>query len=281
MWTTLALVMLVSLAPAAGKKKPKAKAKAKAAVTATTPAPGATTDGGAATTPKPEPEPAPAATLLLADADRARGGLKEGVTWLVELNATEDGDSTSRTYLVKARGDDCIAEATAPARTKGELMLFNDRTLWFVKPGVRKPVSISARQKLSGDAANGDIASTQYARDYEGTVVGDDTVGEVPTWKLELKARATNVTYDRIRYWISKTGHLGLKAEFLTVGGEVFKTATFEYGNKLKTGGGEYDFVSTMTIRDPATSNTTLLKFGTPRAETHPPTIFNVNNLVR
>ena len=50
-------------------------------------------------------------------------------------------------------------------------MLFNDRTIWFIKPGLRKPVSISARQRLVGDAANGDIATTNYARDYDGATL--------------------------------------------------------------------------------------------------------------
>ena len=59
-------------------------------------------------------------------------------------------------------------------------MLFNDRIIWFVKPGLRRPVSISARQRLSGDAANGDIASTNYARDYEGTLAGEEAVNGEP-----------------------------------------------------------------------------------------------------
>ena len=92
----------------------------------------------------------------------------QGITWNVTVQATEDGDTTTRTFLVKARGDDALVESLAPPRYKGEIMLFNDRTIWFVKPGLRKPVSISARQRLSGLAANGDIASTNYARDYDG-----------------------------------------------------------------------------------------------------------------
>jgi hypothetical protein len=170
----------------------------------------------------------------------------------------------------------------APTRHKGEIMLFNDRTIWFVKPGLRRPVSISARQRLHGDAANGDIASTNYARDYEGTVVGDDTIGGQPVWRLDLKARARNVTYDRIRYWISKKGHLGVKAEFLTVGGDLFKSATFEYGNRARTPAGEFEFVSRMIITDATGAGTvTAIGFGPPRLETHPPSMFNINNVVR
>jgi outer membrane lipoprotein-sorting protein len=231
--------------------------------------------GAAAQTPPP-------ADRLLRDADRARGGLATGITWTATVETTGDGAGAPRTFLVKARGDDALVEALAPARNKGEIMLFNDRTIWFVKPGLRRPVSISARQRLHGEAANGDIASTNYARDYEGTVVGEETIGGQPAWKLELKARGRNVTYDRIRYWVSKKGHLGVKAEFLTVGGDIFKSATFDYGNRARTPAGEFDFVSRMVITDATGAGTvTTIAFGPPTVETHPPSMFNINNVVR
>lgn len=225
---------------------------------------------------------APTADRLLKDADRARGGLAEGITWNATVETTEEGATTSRSFLVKARGNDALVEALAPARYKGEIMLFNDRTIWFVKPGLRRPVSISARQRLHGDASNGDIASTNYARDYEGTIVGEEAVEGVPTFKLELKARAKNVTYDRIRYWISKQAHLGVKAEFLTVGGSIFKAARFDYGNTMKSPAGVFDFISRMVIRDATGAGTvTTISFGQPRADAHPVSMFNINNVVR
>ncbi|MGE3840932.1 MAG: outer membrane lipoprotein-sorting protein [Vicinamibacterales bacterium] len=227
-------------------------------------------------------QPVPAAEQLLKDADRARGGLAEGITWNATVETTEEGRTSSRTFLVKARGNDALVEALAPPRYKGETMLFNDRTIWFVKPGLRRPVSISARQRLHGDAANGDIATTNYARDYEGTVAGEEAVDGEATFKLELKARTRNVTYDRIRYWISTRAHLGVKAEFLTVGGDVFKTARFEYGNTMKSPAGAFDFVSRMIIKDETGAGTsTTITFGQPRADVHPPSMFNINNVVR
>ncbi len=219
---------------------------------------------------------------ILRDSDRLRGGLKDGITWTIEVESTEDGVTTKHSYLVKSRGDDALAETLSPPRAKGEKMLFNDRTLWFLKPGLKKPVSISARQKLSGQAANGDIASTNYARDYDATLAGDDTVAGTPCWRLELKAKAGNVTYDRIRYWVSKDQRRALKAEFLTVSGELFKSATFEYGNVATLAGAPVDFIKAMTIKDAMGSEAmSVLRFGPPKAEAHAPSIFNVNNVVR
>jgi len=228
------------------------------------------------------PAGAPSAAALLRDADRARGGLEQGVTWTLEVESTEEGVTRRRTFLVRARGVDALAEGVAPARTKGEIFLFNDRSLWFLRPGQRRPISISARQRLQGEASNGDVASTNYARDYAGQVVGEELVGDEPAWKLELQALRPDVSYDRIRYWVSKRRHLGLKAEFLTVGGECFKTATFDYANQVVVAGQEVPLVSRMTIRDAmGAGNLTVLHYRAPRAERHAPSLFNINNVVR
>jgi len=229
---------------------------------------------------------APAATpdpvALLRDSDRARGALPQGVTWTVKLTSQDEGTTKTKTMIVRARGVDALAETIAPPRNKGEIVLFNDRALWFVKPGLRRPVSISARQRFQGDASNGDIASTNYARDYTPTIVGEEEVAGEPTWRLDLVAKASDVTYDRIRFWISKRRHLGVKAEFLTVGGDLFKTATFEYANRVRVGRETIDFVSRMVIRDAmGTGSVTTLTFSSPRAEPHAPSLFNVNNVVR
>jgi hypothetical protein len=228
------------------------------------------------------PAGAPDAALLLRDSDRARGALPQGITWTVELASQDEGTTKTKTMIVKARGVDALAETIAPPRSKGELVLFNDRALWFLKPGLRRPVSISARQRFQGDASNGDIASTNYARDYAGTVVGEEVVAGEPAWRLDLVAKGSDVTYDKIRYWVSKGRHLALKAEFLTVGGDLFKTATFEYGNRIRVSGATWDFVSRMTIKDAmGTGSVTTLTFSSPRPEAHAPSLFNVNNVVR
>ena len=225
---------------------------------------------------------APDASQLLKDADRARGAVGEGISWDIDVQTFDDGSTSQVTYKVKVKGVDALAEALKPARNKGETMLFNDRNLWFFKPGLKKPVAISARQKLMGQAANGDIASTNYYRDYEGTISGSEKVNGEDCYKLDLKAKAKNVTYDGIRYWITKKGHLGWKAEFLTVSGEMFKSAVFKYGNKIKLDNKDQPFISQMDINDALKPGShTLSQYSEPHAEPHPDSIFNINNLVR
>lgn len=221
---------------------------------------------------------------LLKDADRARGSVavQEGITWDVKVDSAGDDGTNSITYDLKVKGVDALAEAVAPTRNKGETMLFNDRSIWFFKPGLKKPLAISPRQKLMGQAANGDIASTNYARDYDGKITGSEKIEDQDTWKLELKAKAKNVTYDSIRYWISKKDRLGIKSEFLTVSGEVFKRATFEYKNTMASAGKTLPFVSKMVITDALnTKNVTTLIYNNPKSAKLADSIFNVNNLTR
>jgi hypothetical protein len=224
----------------------------------------------------------PSAEDLLKAADRARGAAEEGIAWDAKVDTMDDGNASSVRYLIKVKGKDALAEATDPPRNKGEMLLFNDRNIWFFKPGLKKPVAISARQRLLGQAANGDIASTNYYRDYDGKLVGEDVVDGTPAYRLELKAKAKNVTYDGIRYWISKKDRVGVKGEFLTVGGDVFKTATFEYKNVMKKGAETYPFVSKMRIVSATKpADWTEIDYESPKSAAHPDSIFNVNNLLR
>lgn len=225
---------------------------------------------------------APDAQKLLKASDRARGGIGEGLTWKSKVITTEDGDASEREFMIKAKGDNANVEALAPARTKGEVFLFNDRNMWFYKPSLKKPVSISARQKLSGQAANGDIASTHYARDYTPTIEKTEDFKGQKTVVILLKAKANNLTYDQIRYWINEKTQLAMKAEFLTLQGQPFKVAEMEYGNKLKVGGATIPFVSRLVITDAKfEKNKSIIEYQQPKVDDHSDSIFSVNNLSR
>ena len=263
-----------------------------------------------------EESPVPSASELLKAADRARGAAASlsGMSWKADIESMEGDQKSHVVYKIKVKGNDALAEAIEPARNKGETYLFNDRNLWYFKPGLKKPVSISPRQKLMGQAANGDIASTNYFKDYEAIIVnqksgpnapssgrdalspgsdtpaplndvvstGSENIDGKPCWKLDLKAKGKNVTYDKIHYWISKSEQLGVKAEFLTVGGDIFKIATFQYKNKVTIKGKTFPFVSTMQISDAKNDkNVTTFHYSSPKEEAHSPTIFNVNNFIR
>lgn len=222
------------------------------------------------------------ASQLLKASDRSRGGVKDGIQWVAKVESSENGEETSREFDVKANGDNAYVEAIAPAKNKGEIYLFNDRNMWFFKSSLKKPVSISARQKLTGQAANGDIASTHYARDYVPVIEKTENLDGQKTHVLLLTAKSKNLTYDKIRYWISDKSKLAIKAEFLTLQGKPFKIGYLKYQNKLTVDGQTFPFVSELTIVDAKFEiNKSVITYSNPKSTQLSPSIFNVNNLTR
>jgi hypothetical protein len=222
------------------------------------------------------------ATDLLKASDQGRGGIQEGISWKAKILTVENNEESEREFFVQAKLDNAYVQAIAPARNKGEVYLFNDREMWFFKPSLKKPVAISSRQKLTGQAANGDIASTHYSRDYNATLEKTEQINGEKFHVLILKAKSSKMTYDQIRYWISDKDKLAKKAEFLTLQGQVFKLAEIEYNNFLLRDSKKYPFVSRLTISDAKfKNNKSTINYSDPKIENISDSLFKVNNLTR
>lgn len=225
---------------------------------------------------------APSAAEILKQSDAARGGGFPGVTWDVKVTAVGDGDTQEQGLNIKADANNSLVEFISPPKIKGQKLLMVSNNMWFIRPGLSKPAPISARQRLLGQAANGDVAATNYSGDYEATLLGEETVNGDPTYKLELKAKNTSVTYDRILYWVSKVRQVGVKAEFYTVSNKLFKQAQFEYGNRINYQGKNIPFVSKMIIQDAINpAQQTTLEYSNIQTVALPADTFNLNFLVQ
>jgi hypothetical protein len=229
--------------------------------------------------------PSPLAALtpreILRKADEARGNT-EGVVWEINIKAFEKGRQQERTLRVSARSFNALVEYLSPATVKGQKVLMLDRNMWFAKPGLSKVVPISPRQKLLGNAANGDIASTNYTGDYEINQSSEDMVNKEHCHLFDLIAVDKKATYDRIKYWISKERMVGIKAEFYTVSGKMFKFATFEYENSITINGIPREFISKMVITSAITKeDVTTMYFRKPLVKKVPDSMFNLNLLMK
>ena len=220
-------------------------------------------------------------TEILKRADQARGNA-EGIQWEIEIHAIEGGRAQERTLKVNARGFNSLAEFLTPPNVRGQKMLMVDRNMWFAKPGLSKAVPISPRQKLLGGAANGDIASTNYAGDYKVVHTSEETVGKEDCYLFDLVAIDKKATYDRVKYWISKERLVGVNAEFYTVSGKMFKTATFAYENSITVNGERRPFISEMIITSAIIrEDITTMRFLKVSFKAVPDSMFNLNLLVR
>jgi len=218
---------------------------------------------------------------ILGHADRARGNVG-GIEWTVKLESYENGDTNYREMVVQVKNNNVRASYTSPPKMKGHIVVMIDRNMWFIRQGLQKPVSISPRQKLLGNASNGDIASTDYVNDYQGTLLQEEKVNDEDCYVLDLTAVDKKVTYDKIKYWVSKKRLVGVKAEFYTVSGKLFKTAEFKYNNNISFDNKVVPFVSELLIRDAIQKdNVTILTYSNITIKDIPSSTFNLNVLIR
>ena len=218
---------------------------------------------------------------ILRSSDQARGNM-DGISWQVTLSAIENSKTNARKILVRSRGFDVVAETLAPARRRGHMLIMLKGNMWFYKPGLSKPVPISKRQKLLGLATNGDIASTNYADDYDILNYDQVLVAGEKCWVFDLQAKTANATYRRIKYWVSCLRLVGIKAEFYTTNGEkLLKSAVMVYDNRITdANGSERPFISNMEIHDELMSDgKTVLEFSPPSLQSLSPNLFNINML--
>ncbi|MBY0579158.1 MAG: outer membrane lipoprotein-sorting protein [Burkholderiales bacterium] len=217
---------------------------------------------------------------LLKRSDHARGGGLPGIVWEIRVVAREEGRVLDEQRLeVRAVDDASVAETLDPSRFKGSKLLQVKRSMWLTRRGLSKPIPISPRQRLSGQASNGDIAATNYAADYDASFSGEESVDGEACRILELKAHHKQATYDRIRYWVSEKREVGMKAEFLSLSGKLLKTARFEYGNSIRFEGKHLPFVSKMTIKDALTDSETTMEFGTIEVRQIPASEFDLGQI--
>jgi len=219
---------------------------------------------------------------ILTQSDAARGGGLPGIHWNIKLSALDGGEQLDQELTVRAKGNDSLVEFSAPPKVKGQKLLTVERNMWFIKPGLRKPTPISARQRLIGQASNGDVAATNYAGDYQAALLGEEAIDGEDCYRLELTAKEAQVTYDRIVYWVSKSRRVGVQAEFYTVSGKLFKRARFEYDNRIDYQGKSIPFVSKMTIMDEIDrSQKTTLEYSDIQVSALPDQVFNLQFLMR
>lgn len=116
---------------------------------------------------------------------------------------------------------------TQPERARGRKILMKDYDIWLFTPNIKKPLRISLEQKLTGEVSNGDIARTNYAEDYDASLLSTENKDGAEFFKLELKAKNKKVTYGRIEYLVAKKDYSPVAAVFYALSGKPLKSAAF------------------------------------------------------
>lgn len=158
--------------------------------------------------------------LILQKADEVRNP-SDSFSMIVDIKTKGQEDSRFE-VLIKGK-ERTLVRTKKPARDVGRNMLMVEEDMWVYIPNLKRAVRVSLSQKLSGQAANGDISRMRWHGDYKADL--DKETDE--HWILDLQANKKGLTYDRIRVWVSKKGFKPARADYLTKRGKMLKRATF------------------------------------------------------
>lgn len=178
------------------------------------------------------------ALALLAGSDRVRnlpGSFSVRIVLTEFRQGRQTGSSVLTVYSRPAPDSgqyNNLVRFVAPARDAGKLMLRRGLDLWFHDPASGASVRISPQQRLLGQASNGDVMSTNLARDYRAELVGRESLrdGDGQTReaaRLRLTALRDDVPYPLADYWIAPDDHHPLMARYHSAEGRLLKTAYF------------------------------------------------------
>lgn len=170
-----------------------------------------------------------------------------------------------------------------PARDVGKLMLKSGSDLWFYDPGTKASIRLSPQQRLMGQAANGDVVTVNFARDYSAKLAAEETIqdGERKTrksYRLALIATGPDATYGSIDLWVDAESHAPLKARFHAESGRLLKTA---YYRRFQQHLGAMRPTETVIIDGLNPQSVTLLRFSDFASRNLPTTWFQRDYLSR
>ncbi|MDR0623471.1 MAG: outer membrane lipoprotein-sorting protein [Treponema sp.] len=114
-----------------------------------------------------------------------------------------------------------------PAISRGQGYLKQGNTLWFYDPESRRFNTTSSVERFQNtNARNSDFTRSTLAEDYR-IVAGEDAqLGRFSCRILTLESVTTDVTYPRMKVWISDDG-LVRKTEDYSLSGQLLRTSAF------------------------------------------------------
>lgn len=188
--------------------------------------------------------------------------------------ATDSGDR--KVFEVSLSGNNrTLIETLEPARDKGRNLLMLNEEMWAYIPSLKRAVRVSLSQKLSGQAANGDISRMRWSGDYTPSFEKTEKTAK-DQWVLLLEANKKGLTYDKIRVWVEQKTFRPLRAEFLTPAGKLLKKAAYsdyrEMAGKIRP--------TRIEIQDALREqDRSAVVIESMEAKTFPASMFNQNNL--
>lgn len=186
----------------------------------------ALTTARAATVPSPGGTIAPAdAAELLKQSDVASRE-PESFRARLRITALRDPPEPMEVEVWRSGESKSLVRFLGP-KERGKYLLRLDGIVWFLAPGAKKPVKVSAAHRLRGGASLDDILGIRYGRDYviEGAAETEEADGALVVFNLS--AKGSRATYPRVRYVVRRATRKPVRAEYLLKSGKTSSTVEF------------------------------------------------------
>lgn len=218
----------------------------------------------------------PDASALLQQAEQYRG-LSENFVLNGRIETLRDGISEKmQPYQLLAGSDRKSLVIFTDGINKGQKVLLQDQQFWLQIPGSRRPLRITALQKLMGEASSGDVASLSWQQDYQISGIQPATAATQAAWQLELTAAREGLSYARILLVVAANDAFPLSAEFYLASGKLAKQASFVRGKRVLNQKRTTDGVIAMQLSDKLQSKAvTVLHYDSLTEQQLPARLFN------
>jgi hypothetical protein len=226
---------------------------------------------------------APKAELLLKKAEDIRHP-QEDYTVKVYLSDSSKSKGQAKTVkrefttLIKGH-DKALVKYEKPITDLGKEVLMVKSDMWIYMPKSAKPIRISPKQKMAGNASYGDITRLNFVGNYQPEYVKKSKFKGKAVHVLSLKAiKGQSVTYSQIEYWIEAKSKRPVKALYQTKSGKTLKVAYYE------------DYQNVFGVQRPTAlrivdkirkNNVTVIKFENAKKTSLPGILFEKQNMGR
>jgi len=148
------------------------------------------------------------------------------------INVEPDGSKREFIFYTVRKGKDKIASLfLSPASEKGRATLRLGDNMWLYIPNVGRPIRITSLQSVTGGIFNNaDIMRLDFSVEYNCTELKEDKDNFI----LHLKAKTSNVAYDRLEMIVDKKRILPKEIKCFAASGMLIKTLHFK---KIKSFG--------------------------------------------
>ena len=179
--------------------------------------------------------------LLKAIDDLSDNGKKD-YSAVYDIVSEKPGENPTTTQVKIFRRDDhnqIVILIQKPEKQKGQGYLKIDDNVWFYDPESGNYSHSTMKENINGSQAkNSDFKKYTFAEDFDIVKTEEGKLGSFATWVLTLRAKNSEVSYQKIRLTVRKDKPLPLKEEDFSVSDRPMRTTFYlptyvQAGDKL------------------------------------------------